>query len=53
VDKAFEWLETAYAQRDPGVVYSAVDGLLRPLHADPRWLPFLRRLGLADSATPE
>jgi hypothetical protein len=48
VGKAFEWLETAYAQRDPGVVYSAVDPLLRPLHGDPRWRPFLRRLGLGD-----
>jgi hypothetical protein len=28
------------------VVYSAVDGLLRPLHGDPRWQPFLRKLGL-------
>ncbi len=46
VDKAFEWLETAYAQRDPGVVYTAVDTALRPLHGDPRWQPFVRRLGL-------
>jgi len=53
VDKAFEWLETAYAQRDPGVVHTAVDEFLRSLHADPRWMPFLRRLGLADTATPE
>jgi tetratricopeptide (TPR) repeat protein len=53
VDKAFEWLETAYAQRDPGVVHTAVDEFLRPLHADPRWLPFLRRLGLADVAPTE
>ncbi len=47
VDKAFEWLERAYAQRDPGVTYSARDWFLRPLHGDPRWPPFLRRLGLA------
>jgi tetratricopeptide (TPR) repeat protein len=47
VDKAFEWLEKAYAQRDPGVVHSAVDEFLRPMHADPRWLPFLRRMRLA------
>jgi TolB-like protein/Tfp pilus assembly protein PilF len=47
VDKAYEWLETAYAQRDPGVAYTAVDGLLRPLHGDSRWQPFLHRLGLA------
>ena len=48
VDKAFEWLERAYEQRDPGVTYSATDVLLRPsLQGDPRWQPFLRRMGLA------
>jgi TolB-like protein/Tfp pilus assembly protein PilF len=47
VDNAFEWLERAYAQRDPGVAHSAADPLLRPLHGDPRWRPFLQRLGLA------
>ncbi len=47
VDRAFEWLETAYVQRDPGIVHTAVDEFLRPLHADPRWQPFLRRLNLA------
>jgi len=47
VDKAFEWLEAAYAQRDPGVVHSAVDEFLRPLHEDARWQPFLRRMNLA------
>jgi TolB-like protein/class 3 adenylate cyclase/Tfp pilus assembly protein PilF len=46
VDKAFEWLERAYAQRDPGVMYSASDVFLRPLQGDPRWQPFLRKLGL-------
>ena len=30
VEKAFEWLERAYAQRDPGVVYTSTDKLLRP-----------------------
>jgi TolB-like protein/Tfp pilus assembly protein PilF len=49
VDKAFEWLETAYKQRDPGIVYTGVDPLLRPLHGDARWLPLLQRLGLAGS----
>jgi tetratricopeptide (TPR) repeat protein len=48
VDKAFEWLEQAYAQRDPGVAYTASDVILRPaLHRDPRWEPFLRKLGFA------
>jgi len=46
VDKAFEWLERAYEQRDPGVTYSATDMLLRPLHGNPRWQPFLKRMGL-------
>jgi TolB-like protein/class 3 adenylate cyclase len=48
VEKAFEWLEKAYAQRDPGVVYTAIDMLLDPLHRDPRWRPFVRKLGLGD-----
>ena len=47
IDKAYEWLETAYSQRDPGVVYTAVDGFLVPLHGDPRWQPFLKRMSLA------
>ncbi|TMG83689.1 MAG: hypothetical protein E6H78_11715 [Betaproteobacteria bacterium] len=47
IDTAFEWLERAYAQRDPGVPLSATDVVLRSLHADPRWQPFLRRMGLA------
>jgi TolB-like protein len=48
VDKAFEWLEQAYAQRDPGVAYTASDVILRPaLHRDPRWEPFLQKLGFA------
>jgi TolB-like protein/Tfp pilus assembly protein PilF len=47
VDKAFEWLERAYGQRDPGVTYSKTDVILRSLHGDPRWQPFLRRMGMA------
>ncbi len=47
IDKAFEWLERAYDQRDPGVMYAATDVFLRPLHGDPRWQPFLLRMDLA------
>ncbi|HZI82766.1 MAG TPA: adenylate/guanylate cyclase domain-containing protein [Casimicrobiaceae bacterium] len=47
IDEAFEWLERAYQQRDPGTTYSATDVILRPLHGDPRWQPFLQRMGLA------
>jgi len=48
IDRAFEWLEKAYAQRDPGVVYTAIDMLLDPLHGDPRWRPFVCKLGLGE-----
>ena len=35
-DKAFEWLERAYVQRDPGLIMSAHDLFLQPLHGDAR-----------------
>jgi TolB-like protein/class 3 adenylate cyclase/Tfp pilus assembly protein PilF len=47
IDKAFEWLERAYEQRDPGATFSATDRFLRPLHGDPRWKAFLQRMKLA------
>lgn len=46
-DAAFEWLDRAYAQRDPGMVNTATDPLLRPLHGDPRWPTLVRKMGLA------
>jgi tetratricopeptide (TPR) repeat protein len=45
---AFEWLERAYAQRDPGLSTVKVSPLLKNLHSDPRWQPFLEKMGLAD-----
>jgi hypothetical protein len=48
VDRAFEWLEKAYAQRDPGVSYCASDPFLQRLHDDARWLPFVKKMRLAD-----
>jgi tetratricopeptide (TPR) repeat protein len=48
VDLAFEWLDRAYAQRDPGLSAMKAQPLLRPLHTDPRWDVFLRKMGLAD-----
>ena len=47
-DRAFEWLEKSYAERDPGLIYMKVDPLLQSLHGDPRWLPFLTKMQLAD-----
>ena len=47
-DLAFEWLERAYAQRDSGLSEMKIQPWLRPLHADPRWGVFLRKMGLDD-----
>ena len=45
VDHAFEWLVRAYAQRDTGMPLLATDRLLAPLHDDPRWSPFIKKMG--------
>src|SRR4249919_3110957 len=45
-EKAFQWLERAYAQRDGGMSDLAFDPLLVSLHADPRFGDLLRRIGL-------
>ncbi len=47
-DRAFEWLERAYRQRDPGLAWSRSDIFLENLHPDPRWEIFMRKLGLTD-----
>jgi len=45
-DRAFEWLEKAYAERSNGIVYLAVDQNLAPWRSDPRYRDILRRAGL-------
>jgi hypothetical protein len=40
--------ERAYAQKDAGVSWTNVDPLLRSLHGDARWKPFLRKIGFID-----
>ena len=48
-DLAFEWLERAYDQRDPGVQREIkTDRLIRGLVGDPRYKAFLRRLKLPE-----
>ena len=47
-DRAFEWLERARRQRDPGLPSLRKDPLLSNLHGDPRWNAFLRTMGLVD-----
>ena len=47
-DRAFEWLERARRQRDPGLGNLRKDPLLENLYHDPRWNAFLHTMGLAD-----
>jgi tetratricopeptide (TPR) repeat protein len=44
-DKAFEWLDKAVAYKDPGLGEIATENLFDEIHSDPRWLPFLRKIG--------
>jgi TolB-like protein len=47
-DKAFEWLDKAVAYNDPGLAeIQQHRDLLAPVLSDPRWLPFLRKIGKA------
>jgi tetratricopeptide (TPR) repeat protein len=45
-DKAFEWLERAYKQRDGGLAEMKGDPLLRSLERDPRHQAFLKKMKL-------
>jgi TolB-like protein/tetratricopeptide (TPR) repeat protein len=46
-DRAFEWLEKAIEFQDLGIGSIIVNPSLEGLRSDPRWLPLLRRLGVA------
>ena len=45
-DRAFEWLERAYAQRDGGLADMKGDPLLKNLERDPRYAAFLKKMRL-------
>jgi TolB-like protein/Flp pilus assembly protein TadD len=45
-DKAFEWLQIAFDDRDAGMLSLLVDPLMRSLRDDPRYKSFLAKLGL-------
>ena len=47
-DKAFEWLDRAYAQRDGGLTALKYDPLLDSLHGDPRYKALLRKLNFPE-----
>ncbi len=46
-DKAFEWLDKAIEYGDPGLGDIVPENLFDNIHKDPRWLPFLRKIGKA------
>ena len=46
-DKAFEWLDKASRYGDSGLSDVVSENLFDKIHADPRWLPFLRKIGKA------
>jgi eukaryotic-like serine/threonine-protein kinase len=47
-DEAFQWLERAYTQRDPGLIMTKISPALRGLHEDPRFRALLRRMELPE-----
>jgi serine/threonine-protein kinase len=49
-DQTFAWLEQAYSQKDPGTLMVATDPFFHAMRSDPRWEPFVGRLGLAEAA---
>jgi hypothetical protein len=46
-DQAFAWLDKALAYHDAGLAEIVVENLFDKIHSDPRWLPFLRKIGKA------
>jgi TolB-like protein/Flp pilus assembly protein TadD len=46
-DKAFAWLDKSVEYDDPGIGEIVTENLFDKIHADPRWLVFLRKLGKA------
>ena len=46
-DKAFEWLDKAIVDKDPGLTEIVAENAFAKIHSDPRWLPLLRKIGMA------
>jgi hypothetical protein len=49
IDEAFRWLQTAIEERSAGLLLLRVHPRLDPIRRDPRYLPLVQRLGLADA----
>ena len=48
-DQAFEWLERAYVQRDPGLTWVEIDPRSRSLRGDARFSALLRKMNYRSS----
>ncbi|MCG6963042.1 MAG: protein kinase [Acidobacteria bacterium] len=46
-ERAFEWLNKAAKYSDPGLTEVTVERLFDNIKSDPRWLPYLRKIGKA------
>jgi len=44
-NQAFEWLDKAVANNDPGLGYIVSEAFFANIQHDPRWLPFLESIG--------
>ncbi len=45
-DQAFDWLDRAWRQRDPGIGFLLYDPFLHRYHNDPRFAAFCKKVGL-------
>jgi tetratricopeptide (TPR) repeat protein len=45
-DKAFEWMERAFEENDPLLMWIKSDPIIKPLKGDPRYDIILEKLGL-------
>jgi hypothetical protein len=46
-DEAIDWLNKAYEERDPQLIWVHIDPQFDSLHTDPRFTELLRRMGLS------
>ena len=47
-DKALEWAERAYAERDVGITWLKIDFTFRGLREDPRYKALLKKMNLPE-----
>jgi tetratricopeptide (TPR) repeat protein len=51
LNRAFEWLEAAYRERDSGLTLITDDPFLKNLRGDARWSAFMKKMNLPDGGT--